>query len=419
MELHAVGRAFRSNSFFSLLALALLTVSCARVVDSPGTPPRPTAPPILSDDDAEDALGVAESFLAAAAEKNQGRMWTLLAAEARAQWASEESFAAFLQRKFSPVKLDFDLGRLEPQAAGASVRFPISLRVAGSDRRIAGPPLVLARHEQSWAVSDPGPFGRHGPVVGSPASLRPQLDVPILIYHHVAPQLPARGEDFDTVTTEAFARQLQWLTDSGRRSISIAELFNAFYYDLPLPSKPVILVFDDGYADVYELAFPLMRDRGFRATVAVITGALDRPGYLTWDQAREMSGVGIEFVSHTVNHGNLAAASREQARAELADSRRALEENLGVPGQHFVYPYGEPFTSGSPEAREMVLTLLRESGYAGALTTSSGPPYVSLQWADAPYLLHRIPVSGGESVERFAASIEPTPTPTTSPAASP
>jgi len=122
-----------------------------------------------------------------------------------------------------------------------------------------------------------------------------------------------------------------------------------------------------------------------------------------------MSAAGIEFVSHTVSHGNLAAASRDEARSELADSRRALEEKLALPVQFFVYPYGEPFTSGSPEAREMVLALLRESGYAGALTTSSGPPYISLQEADAPYQLDRIPVSGGESVARFAASIEANP----------
>jgi peptidoglycan/xylan/chitin deacetylase (PgdA/CDA1 family) len=414
MELRAGGRAFRLASLAVVAALTPLLISCARAVDSPGVPPTPSPRPIISDDESEDALGVAEAFLAAAAEKNYARVWALLSPEARSQWAAEEAFAAFLDRKFGAVKLDFDLGRLEPEVDGSLARFPISLRIAGDDARIAGPSLVLIREDESWAVSDPGPFGRYGPVVGSPAPIRPEINVPILIYHHVAPDLPAEGEDFNTVTTEAFARQLQWLADTGHVSISVAELFNAFHYDLPLPSKPVILVFDDGYADIYELAFPLLRDRGFGATVAAITGAMDHSGYLTWDQAREMSAAGIEFVSHTVSHGNLATASRDEARSELADSRRSLEENLGRPIQFFVYPYGEPFTSGSPEAREMVLALLRESGYAGALTTSSGPPYISLQRADAPYLLHRIPVSGGESIERFAASVEPAPTPTPS-----
>ena len=409
MELRAAGRASRLTSLALLVVLTPVLTSCARTADSPGVPPTPSPRPIISDDEAEDALGVAEAFLAAAAEKNYARVWALLSPEARSQWAAEEPFAAFLDRKFGAVKLDFDLGRLEPQADGSLARFPISLRIAGDDARLAGPAFVLIRNDESWAVSDSGPFGRYGPIVGSPAPIRPEIGVPILIYHHVAPQLPGGAERFNTVTTEAFARQLQWLADTGHVSISLAELFNAFHYDLPLPSKPAILVFDDGYADIYELAFPLLRDRGFRATVAAITGAMDHAGYLTWDQAREMSAAGVEFVSHTVSHGNLAAASSDEARSELADSRRALEEKLGLPVQFFVYPYGEPFTSGSPEAREKVLALLRESGYAGALTTSSGPPYISLQKADAPYLLRRIPVSGGESVTRFAASIEANP----------
>jgi peptidoglycan/xylan/chitin deacetylase (PgdA/CDA1 family) len=237
------------------------------------------------------------------------------------------------------------------------------------------------------------------------------VQVPILIYHHIAPELPSVGNPNDTVTTDAFAAQLRWLADTGHATISVAELYNAFYYNLPLPPKPVILVFDDSYADMYDRGFPLLRELGFGATVAAITGAMDHPDYLTWNQAEEMSAAGIEFVSHTVSHADLAAASQDDARRELIDSRRSLEDNLGRSAQFFVYPFGEPFTSGSAEARQTILALLRETGYAGALTTSSGPPYISLQHADQPYLLNRIPVSGGESVERFAASIQPTPSP--------
>jgi peptidoglycan/xylan/chitin deacetylase (PgdA/CDA1 family) len=411
MELRAAGRVFQLWRLALVIAVSGVLVSCSsdpppELLPNKGTP---SGRPVVADDEAEDALGVAQAFVAAAADEKYDRMWDLLAPEARSQWAGKEQFVAFLEAKFGATKLDFDLGGLEPQADGSLARFPISLRIPGDDVRIVGPPLVLIRNDESWAVSDSGPFGRYGPIVGSPAPVRPEIDVPILIYHHVASQLPAGSEAFNTVTTEAFARQLQWLAGTGYVSMHLTELFNTFYYDLPLPSKPVILVFDDSYADFYDQAFPLLRDRGFSATVATITGAMDHAGYLTWDQAREMSAAGIEFVSHTVSHGNLAATSRDEARSELADSRRALEEKLALPVQFFVYPYGEPFTSGSPDAREMVLALLRETGYAGALTTSSGPPYISLQKADAPYQLHRIPVSGGESVARFAASIEANP----------
>ncbi|TMB67493.1 MAG: hypothetical protein E6J43_08360 [Chloroflexi bacterium] len=61
--------------------------------------------------------------------------------------------------------------------------------------------------------------------------------------------------------------------------------------------------------------------------------------------------------------------------------------------------------NGSDDARRLVLDVLRETGYLGALTTSSGPPYISVQKADAPYQLHRIPVSGGEVLPRFVAAL--------------
>jgi peptidoglycan/xylan/chitin deacetylase (PgdA/CDA1 family) len=414
MELRTAGRAFQPIASILVIALTGILASCVRTAESPGAIPthtEPPEPPVLSEHQAEDALATAQDFVTAATEKKYDRLWELLAPEVAWRWEGPAQFGAFIARKFGTAKINFDLGRLAALPDGRSVEFPLALRLVGDGERLVGPPLVLARYGESWAVSDPGPLGPRGPIIGAPQPVRPELQVPILIYHHVAPDLPREGNAHDTVTTEAFAAQLRWLADNGHATITVAELYNAFYYDVPLPPKPVILVFDDSYADVYNQAFPLLRDRGFGATVAAITGALDHPGYLTWDQAREMAAAGVEFVSHTVTHADLAVVNQDDARRELADSRRSLEENLGWPVQFFVYPFGQPFTSGSEEARQTVLALLREAGYAGALTTSSGPPYIALQRADQPYLLHRIPVSGGESVERFAASIQPTPSP--------
>jgi peptidoglycan/xylan/chitin deacetylase (PgdA/CDA1 family) len=411
MELRTAGRAFQPIASIVVIGLTGILASCVRTAESPGVTPAPSQPPVLSEDQAEDALATAQDFVTAAAEKKYDRLWELLGPEATWRWEGPAQFGAFIERKFGAAKINFDLGRLAPLPDGRSVEFALALKLVGESERLVGPPLVLARYGESWAVSDPGPLGPHGPIIGAPQPVRPELQVPILTYHHVAPELPAEGNVHDTVTSEAFAGQLRWLAENGHATISVAELYNAFYYDLPLPPKPVILVFDDGYVDVYDRAFPLLRERGFSATVAAITGALDHAGYLTWDQAREMGAAGVEFISHTVSHTDLAAVSQDDARKELEESRRSLEDHLGRPAQFFAYPYGQPFTSGSEEARQTVLALLRETGYAGALTTSSGPPYIALQRADQPYLLHRIPVSGGESVERFAASIQPTPSP--------
>lgn len=423
MGLPAPSRTVRTGCLPALTVLvALLLAACVNdgppEAALPGTPtPEPTVAP-LSKAESRDATRAGTRFLDAFVDGDTESLWAMLGPEAQARWGHEQVFDAFLERKFGTERVIYELGEPRRLAGAGHIAVPVTIEFEESAHRLTGPPLLLVREEESLAVADAGPLGALGPIIGTPAPVRAEIDAPVLIYHHFAPQLPAdRKQALDTVTNAAFGDQLSWLAQNGYATIPVSVLFNAFYYDLPLPPRPVVLVFDDGYADVYEHAFPLLKERGFGATVAAISGFMGQTGYLSWEQAEEMAGAGVEFVSHTVSHGSLAAMSRDQIRAELSDSRLALEERLGRPVQFFVYPYGEPFTSGSAEAQQMVLELLRETGYAGALTTSSGPPYVSVQKADAPYQLRRIPVSGGESIERFAGSIDPTPTPSSTSAA--
>jgi peptidoglycan/xylan/chitin deacetylase (PgdA/CDA1 family) len=420
MELHAAGRALRCHAFAVLSGgLAVTLIACARGVESPGTDPTPSPSPVISDEQAEDALGVAQAFVQASAARDTAAMWALLAPEEQQKWAGQDQFAAFIQRKFGAAKIELDLGRLLAHTDGQSVEFPLSLEGEDVQHPLIGPPLVLTQSDESWAVYDAGPLGRSGPILGAPAPVRAELSVPILTYHHISPQFPDDGKYGETVTVDAFAQQVRWLAESGHTTISVAELFNAIYFDVPLPPKPVILVFDDSYADFYHHAFPLLRELGFRASVSAITGSMDKEGYLTWEQARELSRGGIEFLSHTVSHANLALIGPDETRAEITQSRRALEDNLGRPAQYFVYPYGEPFVEGTDDKRAAAIALLQEAGYRGALTTSSGAPYVALQRTDAPFLLRRIPVSGGERLERFVSTIEPTPSPSPAPSPTP
>jgi peptidoglycan/xylan/chitin deacetylase (PgdA/CDA1 family) len=409
MKESAAGAAIR------LIALALLTTTallagCGKndrppwaSPDASSTQPTPVAP---SKAQARAAQKTATRFLQAFVDRDFGRLWDLMAPQTQVRWQTKEAFQGFIERKFSSRDITYELGDPRSLSEGGSIAVPVTLDFGDSPGRVDGPPLVLVPKDDSFVVGDAGPLGPHGPLLGSVPAIRPEIDVPILIYHHFAPDLPTDPQQASiSVTTVAFGDQLKWLADNGYTSITVAELYNAFYYDLPLPAKPVILVVDDGFAEIYQLAFPLLKERGFIATIATITGAVDNPAYLSWDQIREMSDSGLEFVSHSVTHGNLAAMSREDLQKELGDSRKALEEKLGRPMQFFVYPYGEPFVNGSDAARQLVLDVLHETGYLGALMTSSGPPYISVQRADAPYQLHRIPVSGGEALPRFVAAV--------------
>jgi len=403
-----------ARATFRVLALAVLIATLLAACGGhdgppwagPATSPADTAAPSSVGDQSGEARQTASRFLAALVDRDFDGLWRMLTDDAQARWGSKDAFRVFLERKLGSYDISYELGDPQSSSQSGPIAVPVTLDLGDSAGHSSGPPLVLAAQGNSFAVDDAGPLGARGPLIGSPAAVRPELDVPILIYHHMSPDLPADPQLASiSVTTSALDDQLGWLAANGYTSITVAELYNAFYYDLPLPAKPVILVFDDGYAEVYQLAFPLLKQRGFGATIATITGAVEHPTYLTWDQIKEMSDSGEEFVSHSVTHGNLAAMSRDDLRKELGDSRQTLEDKLGRPMQFFVYPYGEPFVNGSDAARQLVLDVLHETGYLGALTTSSGPPYISVQKADAPYQLHRIPVSGGEALPRFVAAL--------------
>ncbi len=407
------GHGARGAATIRLLLLLLISAStvfgaaCSGGASTPSESPGRRTP---ANKEAEAAEKAAARFLDALRDGAYDDMWSMLTPEAQRRWADRQIFSSFLTRKFGDRKISYEIRTTETGSDSSSANVVASLSIDGSDTRYAGPPLLLVKRERSWLIADEAPAGPQGPIIGRPAPQQRELTVPIMIYHRFAVALPADFEQRTlTVTTDAFREQLAWLSENGYQPITVAELFNAFYYGLPLPPKPIILVFDDGFEDDYLQALPLLREYGFGATVAMISGAIGQPEYLTWDQIKEMAGSGLEFVSHTVNHVDLSALSPEAARNELQQSKQTLEVGLNRPVQFFVYPYGQPFAGGSEAAQEMILKLLPEAGYAGALTTSSGPPYISDQDANLPYQLHRIPVSGGEILARFVASIGATP----------
>ncbi|GBD14875.1 Poly-beta-1,6-N-acetyl-D-glucosamine N-deacetylase [bacterium HR25] len=359
---------------------------------------------------------VADRFLRALATGSYQDAWNLLSAEARGLWPGPEPFVAFLQAKLAGRSLSYALGEEEERPAWADpdsgrrrdVHLVYADVTAGEEPSAHWPrlPLALVREDGAWRVLWPGPAARRGPILPPRQPPQRSLRVPIFIYHHVLPSLPAEGLRRSlSVSIPQLEEQLAYLQARGYQTVSLVDLFNALYYGLPLPPRPVILTFDDGYDDAYAHAFPLLKRYGFTATFAVVTGFLGQPGYLTWEQVREMAEAGMEIVSHTAHHVDLAAAPPEQARQELRESRAALEEALGRPVQLLVYPYGEPFTRAGSEARERVVRLVREEGYVGALAALGGL-WPLEQRPDNVYRLYRLGVSPGMPLSRFAALLE-------------
>lgn len=168
----------------------------------------------------------------------------------------------------------------------------------------------------------------------------------VLMYHSVAEE-----EDDPyllTVSPERFAEQMRWLASRGWRGVSMRDLLAA--QAAGVSGRLVGLTFDDGYADFARHVVPVLRGYGFTATAYVVADRLGgdngwdvkgpRKQLLTVDQVRELARSDWEIGSHGMTHQALPGLPAQVLRAEVRESRQALEELVGGPVDGFCYPYG-------------------------------------------------------------------------------
>jgi peptidoglycan/xylan/chitin deacetylase (PgdA/CDA1 family) len=221
------------------------------------------------------------------------------------------------------------------------------------------------------------------------------IALPILMYHRIdllKPSLPAMTRRL-TVDPTDFAAQMEWLKRAGFHAVTQRQALEALELGRPLPSKPIMITFDDGYRDVLDYASPVLERLHMPATSYVITGRISGPdpSFLTWRNLRLLEQRGVAIGSHTVTHADLPRLTDTQALAELRDSRVALERRLGHPVPWLAYPYGKE------DAR--VVALARRAGYVLAVTTQPG----AIQNAADPLELHRYEVLDTTGVAGLAS----------------
>ncbi|MBN9393358.1 MAG: polysaccharide deacetylase family protein [Chloroflexi bacterium] len=165
--------------------------------------------------------------------------------------------------------------------------------------------------------------------------------VPSLMYHHIRDLTQPLNSDLNnySVTPAAFVEQLNWLQANGYHTVTISQITDYLKYGVPLPSKPVNLRFDDGWANQL-FAANEMKKRGMTATFFVITQASTYP-YMTHEQVKQLDLDGFEVASHTRNHPFLTKATAEFDWNQISGSKADLEKLLGHPVRSFAYPYGD------------------------------------------------------------------------------
>lgn len=209
--------------------------------------------------------------------------------------------------------------------------------------------------------------------------------IPVLLYHSVSGGSSGWIARY-TVTPRAFARHMQLVADSGRTPMTVSGLRSALRGDRPLPPHPVVITFDDGFADTLTEAAPVLARHGLPSTVYVTTGVVggSSPGgdrMLEWPQVEELAALGHEIGGHTHTHPQLDTVSRTVAGREIRVCKQVLEQRLGGAVRSFAYPFGYS------DAR--VRRLVRAAGYESACSVKNAfsPP------TDPAYSIARLAVT--------------------------
>jgi peptidoglycan/xylan/chitin deacetylase (PgdA/CDA1 family) len=200
----------------------------------------------------------------------------------------------------------------------------------------------------------------------------------VLMYHHISPTALASGMN---TPPERFERHLKWLQAQGAIFCTLSEL--AVKMNNKEEGRFVALTFDDGFADNYQFAYPILKKHGARMTVFV---APDCPGIegLSPEAIREMQQDGrTEFGAHTLTHVNLTTLDDASAAQEIAASAAAVEKLSGAPCRSFAYPFGR--------FEEKHQRMVEEAGMPLAVSTKKR----ILNWDNInPLAIPRISING-------------------------
>ncbi|HUO56202.1 MAG TPA: polysaccharide deacetylase family protein [Candidatus Paceibacterota bacterium] len=213
---------------------------------------------------------------------------------------------------------------------------------------------LLQQEEADFATSTASTTPDHHQNVSS-------VRVPILVYHIVRPSYPsdtAAVKEF-AVTPEIFDEEMAYLRDNGYHVIPFSALENYFYKGTPLPSRPVILNFDDAWEDQYVYAFPILEKYHYTATFFVPTNFPGQRSFLAWDQLRTIAAAGMTIGSHSESHPYLTSiTSTSTLWKEIYGSKQVLQNELGTTTDEFDYPFGM--------YNNAIMSMVEAAGYKAA-----------------------------------------------------
>jgi peptidoglycan/xylan/chitin deacetylase (PgdA/CDA1 family) len=200
--------------------------------------------------------------------------------------------------------------------------------------------------------------------------------VPVIMYHDVLPQKEVSWDN----TPQEIEEHFELIKTQGLTPVSVQQLVTHLQTGIPLPEKPIVLTFDDGYGGHYEYVYELLKKYNYPAAFSIYTDGVGkdtipnanrRPKaprtHVSWEQVKEMAANPlVEILSHSVSHPlNINKQTDEEITKELVESKKILESKLGMPVNYFTYPVGKN--------DDRVRRLVKEAGYKAALTMHEDP----------------------------------------------
>lgn len=214
-----------------------------------------------------------------------------------------------------------------------------------------------------------------------------EVRIPILMYHSICNDDPNNSL---MIPTEMFAEQMEWLRENDFTAMSMDEVIEAMNTG-KVPKRPVLITFDDGYADNYINAFPELKNNNLKGTFFIISDTITEEGgyYMSTSMLKEMKEAGMEIENHTANHLELNNLSREDAIDSIKRGQEFLRSVIGSNGNYLCYQVGR--------YSDETIEIQKELGIKAALTTQGGISSI----ADGKYELKRIRISP-MNIENFA-----------------
>jgi peptidoglycan/xylan/chitin deacetylase (PgdA/CDA1 family) len=165
--------------------------------------------------------------------------------------------------------------------------------------------------------------------------------MPVLVYH----QIKTPANDPIIVTPQNFQAQMDYLKQNGFETITMKDYYDWRNNDFEMPEKPVMLIFDDGFSTVYTNAKPIMDQKDYVGTVAIVTRYASftgsNTGYMRWSEIQPLVNSGWDMQSHSITHSHMLTLNQSEFRYQLQNSKELIKNKTGLNPTSFVFPFHE------------------------------------------------------------------------------